>query len=146
MIRFSKKEDYAIILINKLVQNYCKRPIPLSEVSKEYKISPLFLRNIANQLRKNNLVKAVEGKNGGYFLIQDPSKLKVGQVLSVFSKKPMLDCCPSQFIKKTKQQCLKTGVCKPGFIWRKLNRDFLEKIYNLTIFEFLNYRGNFNEK
>lgn len=146
MIRFSKKEDYAIILINKLVQNYGKRSIPLSEIANEYKISPLFLRNIANQLRKHNLIKAVEGKNGGYFLAQDPSSLKVGQVLSVFSRKPMLDCCPSQFMKRTKQQCLKTGVCKPGFIWRKLNREFLEKISNLSFSDFFNYREDLYEK
>lgn len=138
MIHFSKREDYAIILVNKLVKNYNKRLVPLSQIAKEYNISPLFLRNLANQLRKNGIIKAVEGKNGGYFLSKSPSSLKVGEVLGVFSKKPMLDCCPS--IIPTKITCPKEGYCKPGFIWRSLNRRFLDKIYNLSLKEFVNYK------
>ncbi|MDP2649829.1 MAG: Rrf2 family transcriptional regulator [bacterium] len=142
MIRFSKKEDYAIILINKLVQNYNKRLVPLSEVSNEYKISPLFLRNLASQLKRDGIVKAVEGKKGGYFLSIEPSRLKVGDVLSVFSKKPMLDCCPLESLKQTSIKCPKEDICQPGFIWRKLNKNFLEKIYSLNLIEFFNYDDN----
>lgn len=147
MIHFSKKEDYAIILINKLAQNYNKRLVPLSEVANEYKISVLFLRNLAGQLRKKQIINAVEGKNGGYSLAKDPSRLTIGEILSVFSKKPMLDCCPLDSlpadrhgIKVKKIKCAKEDICKPGFIWRKLNQQFIEKIYNLNLVEFFDYR------
>ncbi|RJQ36094.1 Rrf2 family transcriptional regulator [Candidatus Microgenomates bacterium] len=140
MIRFSKKEDYAVILINKLVQNYSKRLIPLSEIAKEYKISVLFLRNLAGQLKKSGIIEAVEGKNGGYYLAKEPKDFKVGEVLSVFSKKPMLDCCPLESLKIKKIKCAKEDYCIPGFVWRKLNKSFLEKIYNLSLDEFVNYK------
>lgn len=136
MIRFSKKEDYAVVLINKLVQNYSKRFIPLSEIAKEYKISVLFLRNLAGQLRKSGIIKANEGKNGGYSLAREPKEIKIGEVLGVFSKKPMLDCCPLETL-KLRIKCAKEDYCIPGFAWRRLNKDFLEKIYNLNLEEFL---------
>lgn len=136
MIRFSKKEDYAVILVNKLAVNYQKRLIPLSEISKEYKISVLFLRNLANELRKKGVIKAKEGKNGGYFLPKNPKNLKVGEVLKVFSQKPLLECCSKSKI----FNCPKEKICHTKHIWRKINKDFLQKISNLTFDEFINYK------
>ena len=137
MIRFSRREDYAVILITKLAQNYNKRLVPLAEVASEYKISILFLRNLANDLRHAGVIKAVEGKNGGYFLQKDPKKLFMKEVLSAFSKEPLVECCPTGLAHKG--VCPKTSFCQPGFIWRKLNKDFLEKISNLSIDQFMKY-------
>ena len=137
MIRFSRKEDYAVILINKLVQNYKKRLVPLSEIAKEYNISVLFLRNLALELRNVGIVKAIGGQNGGYFLQKDPTKLKIGEILSLFSKKPMLECCS---VGKGKPHCPKEKVCDPGFAWRRINKEFLDKIYNLSFNEFIHYQ------
>ena len=86
MIRLSRREDYAVILVNKLATEYNKRLVPLSEIAKEYNISLLFLRNLANELRSAGLIKAVEGKLGGYYLSKDAKKIKMGDILEVFSK------------------------------------------------------------
>lgn len=138
MLRFSKREDYAVILLSKLTKNYGKKLIPLSEVAREYKISVLFLRNLANELRNADIIKAIEGKNGGYFLQKDPKTLKMGEILQIFSKTPLLECC--SFDQKHKNACKKTSICDPGFIWRRLNKEFLENIYNLSLLEFTNYK------
>ena len=140
MIRFSKKEDYAIVLLNELFQNYNKRLVPLSEVSCNFNIPTPFLRNLANQLSKNKIIKAVEGKNGGYYLSKNPRKLKIGEILGVFSSKPFLQCClrSSLIIKKTSVKCPREKVCQVSSIWKKINMDFLDKIYNLSFYEFIN--------
>lgn len=136
MLYFSKQEDYAIVLVTKLAKNYNKSLISLSEISKEYKISSLFLRNIANLLVRNGIIKAKEGKNGGYFLERDPKKLKVGKVLSAFEKRPMLECCSlSNKLKKT--TCEKEKVCEVSRVWKKMNAEFLDKISKLTFYDFI---------
>jgi|SRR3989344_4006376 len=137
MISFSKREDYSILLISALAVNYKKRLIPLSEIAKEYKISVLFLRNLANNLRKKDIIGAVEGKNGGYFLNKDPKKFKIGEILTLFSKKPIIRCCSNL---KDIEKCRIKDVCRPGFAWRKINKEFLDKISKLTILEFMNYK------
>lgn len=137
MIRFSRKEDYSIILVNVLVENYKKRLVPLSEIAREYKISLLFLRNLAHELRQAGIIKAIEGKKGGYYLVNHPQKVKVGEVLSLFTNKPMLECC--HIGTSGKSSCPKESFCQTGFIWRKINKEFLEKIYNLNLFEFVRY-------
>lgn len=143
MIRFSRKEDYAVILITKLAENFNKRLVSLSEVAKEYSISILFLRNIANDLRTAGIVTAVEGKNGGYSLKNNPKTLKMGNVLGAFSKDSVLECC-SVGSKSSKHhlfgKCPKGSNCRPGYIWRKINKDFLEKISSLSVEQFLKYK------
>lgn len=138
MLRFSRREDYAVILINKLAGNYNKRVVPLSEIAKEYDISVLFLRNLAAELRSAGIIKAVEGKKGGYFLCKDPKELKMGEVLNVFSKIPMLACCPTGI--KSHGRCPKESFCQPGFVWRRLNKEFLDRVSNLTVEQFMDYR------
>lgn len=138
MIRFSRREDYAVILVNSLAVSYGKRLVPLSEIAKHYNISVLFLRNLAAELRQVGMIKAVEGKHGGYYLQKHPKDIKVGDVLQVFSKKPMLLCC-SYGREKTK--CPKETYCEPGHIWRRLNKEFLDKIYKLSLTEFMSYKS-----
>lgn len=148
MIRFSRREDYAVILVTKLAQYYRKRVVSISEIAKEYKISPLFLRNIAKDLRAHSIIKAVEGKNGGYTLQKNPGVLTMGEVLKAFSTEPLLQCCSSfgddsgkaVMIHKKEEKCPKEGFCRAGYIWRKLNKDFLIKISKLSINEFINYK------
>ncbi|MDO8657322.1 MAG: Rrf2 family transcriptional regulator [Candidatus Levybacteria bacterium] len=136
MIHFSKQEDYAVVLLTKLAQNYNKRLIPLSEIANEYKISPLFLRNLAFELRKNGIIGAKEGKSGGYFLGKDPKDLKVGEVLSIFEKRPMLDCCSFSNSKK-KSKCEKEKICNVSMIWKRMNKEFLDKVSSLTFHDFI---------
>ena len=56
MIRFSRREDYAVILVTALAQRFNKKPVPLSRIARQYRISLLFLRNLANELRKENII------------------------------------------------------------------------------------------
>lgn len=137
MIRLSRREDYAVILVNKLATSYNKRLIPLSEIAKEYHISVLFLRNLAFELKNAGLIKASEGKKGGYTLSKDPKKLRIGDVLRVISQKPMLPCCSFGM---GRTSCPKESICEPGHIWRKLHQEFLDKIYSLSLDEFMHYK------
>lgn len=139
MIRFSRREDYAVILVHTLAQNYGKGVLPLSEIAKKYNISLLFLRNLALELRKNNIIHAIEGKNGGYYLEKHPKDIKIGEILSIFPTKPILECCS---VGKGRGACPKEKFCEPGHIWRKLNKEFLDKIYQLNVLEFMQYKNS----
>lgn len=137
MIKFSRSEDYAIILVNKLAGEYNKRLISLTEISREYDISLFFLRNLANTLRNEGLIRATEGKFGGYSLTKDPKQIKMGDILHIFSNDEQLTCCPED--KNNKRICPQQKYCIAGNTWRKLNREFIDRVYNLTLREFMTY-------
>lgn len=128
MIRFSKKENYGLIFINELVKNFDKKLTPLSEIAKKYKISPLFLRNIALDLRRAGLIQALEGKNGGYKLKKAPNEMTVGNIISALSNHPIFSCCQN-----TKNGKCQVNLCPHGFSLQRLNNEFLEKISKITL-------------
>jgi len=136
MIRFSRSEDYAIILVNKLAEEYNKRLVSLTEISQEYDISLFFLRNLANTLRTKGLIKATEGKYGGYYLTKDPKKIKMGEILKIFSQEDDIACCSGN---NHKRICPQQKNCIAGNTWRKLNKEFIDRVYNLTLSEFITY-------
>ncbi len=138
MIRFSRSEDYALILVNSLAKETGK-VVPLSKIAHKYKISILFLRNLANILRHGGIIGAVEGKNGGYYLNKDPKKLKIGEILELFPRDTMLECCSRG---DATGFCDKVDFCDTGSIWRKLNQEFLDKVSRLSIYEFTHYRNS----
>jgi Rrf2 family transcriptional regulator, iron-sulfur cluster assembly transcription factor len=133
MIKFSKAEDYALILIHTLVQSYSSRLVPLSEVAKKYSLSILFLRNIAQTLRKAHIITATEGKSGGYSLVKDPQSITIGEVMTAVSPKPILECCSNHAKGDT---CGKESFCKPGLAWRRINKSFLDTVYKVSISDF----------
>lgn len=139
MIRLSRREDYALILVNALVKDFGKRLVPLSEVAKEYELSVLFLRNLASDLRGAGVIKAVEGKNGGYYLAKEPKDITMGDVLRVFAKEQSLMCCESGDKANHKRVCPQKGHCVAGNVWRRLNKELMDKVYNLSLQEFLKH-------
>lgn len=134
MLHFSKDEDYAVILANVLAKNYKKRLVPLSEIAEEYKLSLFYLRNLANKLIHTGLIKAVEGKKGGYFLTKAPQLIKIGEIIAVFNKKKILACCS---VGDKKGPCKRAAFCETGHIWKKLNEEFYSRIANLSLTEFM---------
>lgn len=134
MLSFSKQEDYSLIILSKLTKNYKKRFISLSKIAGEYDISILFLRNLARDLRRAGIIKAKEGKNGGYFLERDPKEIKIKEVLNVFSQKPVLECLSKN------HNCSKKSFCETSNSWRKVSIEFIRKIENFSLYDFLNYK------
>ena len=139
MIRFLRREDYAIVIVGVLAREYKKRLVPLSEIAKEYAISLLFLRNLAHDLRDAGVIKAVEGKNGGYYLTKDPKSIRMGDVLGIFSKGQDFICCPAGKKGGHARSCPKGKSCFAGNRWRQLNKEFIQKVYKLSLKEFLTH-------
>lgn len=137
MIRFLRREDYAIVIVGVLAHAYKKRLVPLSEIAKEYDISLLFLRNLAHDLREAGIIKAVEGKKGGYYLTKEPKNIKMGEVLGIFSRGQDFICCPAGKKGEHARSCPKGKSCFAGNKWRRLNKEFIHKVYRLSLKEFL---------
>lgn len=127
MLNFSKREEYGIVFVTKLAQNFDGSPIPLSLISRETKIPLPFLRQIALDLRHAGVISAVEGKNGGYQLAKEPGQISLADVIEAVVKRKLLSCCNPR--KKTLYACK----CSGDVLWRKLNRYYLRNLYRITL-------------
>ncbi|HEU4609334.1 MAG TPA: Rrf2 family transcriptional regulator [Chitinophagaceae bacterium] len=99
----SRKAQYAFRALTHLVEKYDQGPVLISEISKKKKIPLKFLENILLELKKAGILDSKKGKGGGYFLIQNPAKVKVAQVIRVVDGPiSMLPCVSLYFYEKCK--------------------------------------------
>jgi Rrf2 family protein len=94
LVFFVKREyDYAIRICAYLAGNYQKGPLPISQISRKLFITRPFATKIVFQLKNNNIVQTVQGKQGGVYLNQPPQSLSVFTVLeSMGHAEPISEC------------------------------------------------------
>lgn len=77
----SRKTRYAIMALTALARKYGEGPVPMPSIAKEKSIPLRFLEGILLQLRKKGIVSSTRGVDGGYFLVKEPSEIKVAEVV-----------------------------------------------------------------
>lgn len=81
MFRLSQKADYGLILLSNLSRS--RKLTSISQVAKKNKISPKFLSQIAQELKKAGILMSKEGISGGYSLAKKPADIRLLDVLQV---------------------------------------------------------------
>lgn len=81
MFRLSQKADYGLIFLSSLAKSASLTSV--SSVAGKNKISPKFLSQIAQDLKKAGIITSREGISGGYVLAKSPSKIKLLDVLRI---------------------------------------------------------------
>jgi Rrf2 family protein len=56
-------------------------PVQVKDISDREGISPRYIEQIFQKLKKAGIVKSVRGPYGGYYLAKDPKDLRVGDVI-----------------------------------------------------------------
>lgn len=99
----SKKSQYAFKALTYLAEKYKEGPVLISEIARKKKIPLKFLENILLELKKEGILDSRKGKGGGYFLKQDPGKVKVATVIRLINGPiAMLPCVSLYFYERCK--------------------------------------------
>lgn len=99
----SKRSQYAFKALTYLTEKYNAGPVLISEIARKKKIPLKFLENILLQLKKEGYLDSKKGKGGGYFLIQNPKKVKIAPIIRIVNGPiSMLSCVSLYFYKKCK--------------------------------------------
>lgn len=91
-----REHDYAIRICAYLAGNYQKGPLPLPHISRKLFISLPFANKIIRQLKTAKIVKTVQGKYGGVFLIRDPQTLSLMEILEAVGFRGAVNACTIQ--------------------------------------------------
>lgn len=84
MFELSNKSIYSILALIELAANYNKKNhLKIKEIAKNQKIPINFLGQLLLILKKNNFVKSIRGKDGGYTLAKSPNKITLIEILQL---------------------------------------------------------------
>jgi Rrf2 family protein len=119
-MKVSKKTDYALRVLFTLTEYYGHGPIPIRELARRNDVPKRFLEHIMLDLKSQGWVESVPGKNGGYTLAQQPSKIKMGQVVRHFDNllSPINCISVSQY-----ERCSQEPVCRFRRVFLQIRND-----------------------
>jgi len=102
-VKLSVKSDYAARAVLGLARHYpTGEAMRVDDLATEQGIPPNYLTQILIELKAQNIVRSVRGKEGGYLLARTPSEISLGDVLcavhgKVFDTPALSDNdCPSE--------------------------------------------------
>lgn len=99
----SKKSQYAIKALSYLAARRQEGPVLISDIAKEKKIPVKFLENILLELKREGILDSKKGKGGGYFFRQDPSQVKLANIIRLVNGPiAMLPCVSLYFYERCK--------------------------------------------
>ena len=126
-MKLNSKSRYAVMALADIANFDKKNPVSLRDISLRQNISLVYLEQIFSKLKKEDIVKSIRGKNGGYILTKEPSRIKLSNIFSAVDEKVKTLLCK----RESKKGCNnKSTKCITHYLWDDLEmhiNDFFDK-------------------
>ena len=126
-MKLTTKGRYAVMALADLANFSDQNPVSLRDISLRQGISLNYLEQIFSKLKKDDIVKSIRGKNGGYILTKEPSRIKLSNIFSAVDEKVKTLQCK----RESKKGCNgKLTKCITHNLWDDLEmhiNDFFDK-------------------
>ena len=126
-MKLTTKGRYAVMALADLANFNDQNPVPLRDISLRQGISLDYLEQIFSKLKKDDIVKSIRGKNGGYILAKEPARIKLSNIFSAVDEKVKTLLCK----RESKKGCNnKSTKCITHYLWDDLEmhiNDFFDK-------------------
>ena len=116
-MKLTSKSRYAVMALVDLARFNNVNPVSLRDISLRQGISLDYLEQIFSKLKKNEIVKSIRGKKGGYTLSKTPKEIRISDILSAVEENVQTIGCQKQ----SKKGCNgKSSKCITHNLWDQL--------------------------
>ena len=126
-MKLTTKGRYAVMALADLASFSDQNPVSLRDISLRQGISLDYLEQIFSKLKKEDIVKSIRGKNGGYILAKEPARIKLSNIFSAVDEKVKTLLCKRESKKGCNGRLTK---CITHYLWDDLEmhiNDFFDK-------------------
>ena len=81
-MKLTTKSRYGVRAIFDIAYHAGKFPTQIKDISKRQRISPRYLEQIFQRLKKAGILGSKRGPKGGYFLLKDPKDITLYQIIT----------------------------------------------------------------
>jgi Rrf2 family iron-sulfur cluster assembly transcriptional regulator len=129
-MRLSTKSLYGVRAVFDIAYNSRDLPVQVRDISKRQRISPRYLEQIFQKLKKAGILQSKRGPKGGYYLAKDIYKITVGDILRATEGPPDLVFCVTP---KRSGKCNLLDQCVTRPIWEETGRRIAEYLDSVSI-------------
>lgn len=125
-MKLSTKSRYGLRALFDMAYHSGTHPAQIKDISRRQAISPRYLEQIFQDLKKAGLLRSRRGPQGGYFLAKQPHEISVRSIINAAEgEMALVDCTKED---KGKKQCDFDNHCVTQTVWaeatRRLNNYF----------------------
>ncbi|AUS97859.1 Rrf2 family transcriptional regulator [Clostridium thermosuccinogenes] len=128
-MKLSTKGRYGLRAMVDLAVHSSADAVSIKSIAERQQISENYLEQVFSVLRKTGLVKSIKGAQGGYILAQEPSKIRVGDVLEVMEGNLEVVETGDEFQKGN--SLVETVIASQ--VWDKINSCINEVVFSITL-------------
>ena len=119
-------------MVNIALEQDKRKAVSIKEISKKEGISGVYLEQLLNKLRREDLVRSVRGPTGGYMLSRKPDNITVGDIVkSLEGSIAPVDCVSGHEGWRT--VCNKDKNCVAKIVWTKLAKAIDDCLESVTL-------------
>ena len=116
-MRLSTKSRYGVRALFDIAYHSAKRPVQIQDISRRQEISPRYLEQIFQSLKRAGILKSKRGPQGGYILAKSLKDITVKDIVRATEGDLLLvDCGPGKRRRK-KNACTFDGTCVTQTVW-----------------------------
>lgn len=130
MMRLSTKSRYGIRALFDLAYHAGNMPAQIQDISRRQDISPRYLEQIFQTLKKAGILKSKRGPKGGYCLAKKPEDITLHQILRATEGDTVLVECVSD---KKKKECSFNGACVTQTVWSEAGAKLEDYFSGITL-------------
>jgi Rrf2 family iron-sulfur cluster assembly transcriptional regulator len=130
-MKFSTKSRYGLRALFDMAYHSGTLPAQIKDISRRQNISPRYLEQIFQDLKKAGLLKSRRGPQGGYSLLKKPQEITVKDiVLAAEGEMALVDCNKK---KSTKEPCEFDNQCVTQRIWAEASQKLSDYFESVTL-------------
>lgn len=134
-MKLSSRSRYGLRLCYILAENYPAH-VSATVLEKGINVSNKYIEKIMRLLIKEKLVSAERGVTGGYYLVNSPENVTVGQIIRALEEDMQFIVCVSEG-----NSC----VCPTKNVWQKLYKGINDVLDSITLQSMLDENKNIKD-
>jgi len=135
-MRLSTQSRYGVRGIFDIAYHSDGLDTQVKDISRREGISPRYIEQIFQKLKKGGIIGSKRGPSGGYFLNKKPEEISLGEIIRITEGgiNPVLCISPEDASKP----CEKSGDCVTQIVWNEAGNRLREYFDSITIKDLCN--------
>ncbi len=141
-MRLSTKSRYGLRALFDMAYHNAGQPSQIQNISSRQGISPRYLEQIFQSLKKAGILKSKRGPQGGYTLARKPQQITVRDIIKATEQDALVADCSGEAKKRKrrKNDCPFEGSCVTQSVWKDAS-DLLDGLFGQLTLQTLCERG-----
>ena len=127
-MKITRKSDYGLRAVCELAKKHGQEPVSIAEIASAQGIPDPFLEKIMQELKGAKLIKATQGRGGGYSLMKAPEAISARDVIEALEGPVALVHCLDPAL-----QCMIEDGCPTSDFWSIINVKFQKALGDTTL-------------